>query len=221
MHAPGAGWRHDNASRKGSIVPFATKKADQGSDRANARDLAYPAPVRTFTPLLATCVLCLTLPGCKSDPSPATDAATNDTPPVLDLPAEAPGADGPSTDRLNSEAGGDATCSGWTALKRLSAAEVSTLLATSDPIVINVHIPYAGDIPGTDTSIPYNQVDAIEAYLNYDHCADVVLICLSGGMSNTAGTELVNRGYLRVRDLNGGMNAWEAAGYTLLKDGGP
>lgn len=114
----------------------------------------------------------------------------------------------------------DAGCTGWTSLKRLSPAEVSDLLATTDPIVINVHIPYAGDIPGTDTSIPYNNVDAIEAYLNHDHCADVLLICLSGGMSQSAGNELIKRGYLRVRDLNGGMQAWQAAGYPLLKDGG-
>ncbi len=114
----------------------------------------------------------------------------------------------------------DAGCTGWTSLERLSPAELSDLLATTDPIVINVHIPYAGDIPGTDTSIPYNNVDAIETYLNHDHCADVVLICLSGGMSQSAGNELVKRGYLRVRDLNGGMEAWEAAGYPLLKDGG-
>jgi rhodanese-related sulfurtransferase len=152
------------------------------------------------------------------------DTASDLHTPTLDLAAEVSGADAPGVDRLGGEAGGDATCSGWTALKRLSAAEVSTLLATSDPIVINVHIPYAGDIPGTDTSIPYSNptdtADAIEAYLHDDHCADVVLICLSGGMSQSAGNELVRRGYLRVRDLNGGMTAWEAAGYSLLKDGG-
>jgi rhodanese-related sulfurtransferase len=39
-------------------------------------------------------------------------------------------------------------------------------------------------------------------------------------MSQSAGNELVKRGYLRVRDLNGGMQAWQAAGYPLLKDGG-
>ena len=78
-----------------------------------------------------------------------------------------------------------------------------------------------GDIPGTDTSIHYDNVDAIDAYLNHDHCADVVLVCLSGGMSQSAGNELIKRGYLRVRDLNGGMQAWQAAGYPLLKDGGP
>ena len=265
---------------------------------AKAHDLAYPAAVKNITPLLATCVLCLSLtvhPGCKNDSSTATDAAADDGPAArdgaqhgaaadavpantdlalspadapaqpdlnmadaasdmladvatmasdvlgkdtalagdvgkdaasdrqtsaLDLTADFSGADAARADKPSGEGSSDATCSGWTALKRLSAAELSSLLATSDPIVINVHYPYAGDIPGTDTSIYYDNVDAIEAYLHYDHCADVVLICLSGGMSQSAGNELVKRGYLRVRDLNGGMQAWEAAGYTLLKDGG-
>jgi rhodanese-related sulfurtransferase len=133
----------------------------------------------------------------------------------VEAPVEAGGEDAPI-----GESSSEAGCSGWAALKRLSPAEVADLVATSDPIVINVHIPYAGDIPGTDTSIPYNNVDAIEAYLNYDHCADVLLICMSGGMSQSAGNELVKRGYLRVRDLNGGMDAWQKAGYTLVKDGG-
>jgi rhodanese-related sulfurtransferase len=114
----------------------------------------------------------------------------------------------------------DAGCNGWTTLKRLSPAELASLMATSDPIVINVHVPYEGDIPGTDTAIPFSQVDAVEAYLHDDHCADVVLVCMSGGMSQSAGNELIKRGYLRVRDLAGGMLAWQAAGYPLLKDGG-
>jgi rhodanese-related sulfurtransferase len=149
------------------------------------------------------------------------DTAIDLQTPPLDLATNIPDADAAARgDKPSDEASGDATCSGWTALKRLSATELASLLATSDPIVINVHIPYAGDIPGTDTSIPYNNVDAIEAYLHDDHCADVVLICLTGGMSLSAGNDLVKRGYLRVRDLNGGLQAWEAAGYTLLEDGG-
>ena len=68
--------------------------------------------------------------------------------------------------------------------------------------------------------IPYNDVAALDAYLNGDHCADIILVCLSGGMSQSAGDGLVKLGYLRVHDLNGGMTAWQSAGYPLLKDGG-
>lgn len=113
-----------------------------------------------------------------------------------------------------------ASCTGWTSLQRLSPTDAHDLLATLDPFVINVHVPYEGDIPGTDTEIPYSDVDAIENYAGHDHCAEVLLICKSGGMSQSAGNELVKRGYLRVRDLLGGMQAWEAAGYSLTHSGG-
>jgi rhodanese-related sulfurtransferase len=151
---------------------------------------------------------------------PAAEVSAADKP-----EAEAPIADGPLpeapvADRPGGDASSDGGCTGWTTLQRISPAEAADLIATANPIVINVHIPYAGDIPGTDTDIPYNNVQAIDAYLNGDHCADILLVCLSGSMSQTAGNDLIKLGYLRVRDLNGGMNAWVAAGYTLLKDGG-
>ena len=204
-------------------------------------DLAYPALVKATILLLAASVLCLPSAGCKSSDEKAqdadvgetsaapdvaqTDAAVDEIATIADVapsPADKPAlTDASWLDTASDGSDQDnASCTGWTALKRLSPAEVSALIATSNPIVINVHIPYAGDIPGTDTSIPYSNVDAIDSYLNGDLCADVVLICLGGGMSKSAGDELVKRGYLRVRDLNGGMQAWQSAGYPLLKDGG-
>jgi rhodanese-related sulfurtransferase len=140
---------------------------------------------------------------------------------AADAAADELAADMNKADTSDAAASGDETgCTGWNSLVRLSPAELVDLMTKTDPIVINVHIPYEGDIPGTDTSIAYDNVDAIETYLHKDHCADLVLICKSGGMSKYAGDELVKRGYLRVRDLAGGFVAWQAAGYPLLKDGG-
>jgi len=166
----------------------------------------------------ATFALALILAGCKSDTPADTDATASDAANAMTQPDAVAQPDA-SVDGPGGENSSDAACSGWTTLDRISPSALADLLATSAPIVINVHTPYAGDIPGTDTSIPYNNVDAIEAYLHDDHCADVVLICLSGGMSQSAGNELIKRGYLRVRDLDGGMQAWQAAGYPLLVDG--
>jgi rhodanese-related sulfurtransferase len=82
-------------------------------------------------------------------------------------------------------------------------------------------VPYAGELPGTDALIPYTDVDAIEAFVGHDRCADIVLYCLVGPMSVSAGDALIARGYLRVRDLQGGMQAWQQAGYPLVyRDGG-
>jgi len=154
------------------------------------------------------------------DIAAASDAG-KDVASDLRAPADDTAADASVPDARNADgSSGEAGCSGWTTLKHLSPAEVAALIATSDPIVINVHTPYAGDIPGTDTSIPFDHVNDIDTYLHGDKCANVVLICWSGGMSQSAGNALINLGYLRVRDLDGGMNAWQKAGYPLLMDGG-
>jgi rhodanese-related sulfurtransferase len=141
---------------------------------------------------------------------------------AVDSAAEAantPSQDGGGLDTSPASSDG-ATCAGWTKLVRLPPSEAATLMADSHPVVINVHIPYAGDIPGTNADISYLDVDAIEAFVHHDRCADLLLVCLSGHMSVLAGEELIRRGYLRVRDLDGGMMAWTAAGYSLLRDGG-
>jgi rhodanese-related sulfurtransferase len=171
-----------------------------------------------------------TLVGCGSD-SPATDASLTETGRAnasSDSNSSEDAADQGQPDAAELDASddgavalsGEGGCTGWTTLARLSPAEVVDLMAKTDPIVINVHIPYEGDIPGTDTSIPYDDVDALDAYLHQDHCAEILLVCKSGGMSKSAGDKLIKLGYLRVRDLAGGMVAWQASGYPLLKDGG-
>jgi hypothetical protein len=38
--------------------------------------------------------------------------------------------------------------------------ELHTMLETEDFLFVNVHIPFDGDIPGTDVSIPYNDSTA-------------------------------------------------------------
>lgn len=99
----------------------------------------------------------------------------------------------------------------------LTAAELNTLLKSKDFVFVNVHIPLAGNIPGTDLSIAYDQITAPEnlAQLPADKNAKIVLYCRSGRMSQIAAEALIQQGYTNIWNLKGGMAEWEQAGYEI------
>ena len=99
----------------------------------------------------------------------------------------------------------------------LGVEDFVTLIEKPATTVVNVHIPYGGDIPGTDTSVPFNETEALLAALPTDKTAPIALYCRSGAMSAVAAKALVAAGYTNVYDLSGGMNAYEASGRTLIK----
>lgn len=97
---------------------------------------------------------------------------------------------------------------------RVSPEELKTMMGSQSFPLVNVHIPFEGNIPGTDLSIPYNEIGQ-----NLDRLPakdeKIVLYCRSGSMSAEASRALVGLGYTNVWELGGGMIAWQEAGYRL------
>lgn len=93
----------------------------------------------------------------------------------------------------------------------------AALAADAEMPLINVHIPYEDHIDGTDAFISFDSV-LESAELPTDKTAPIALYCRSGNMSAQASAVLADAGYTNIIDLDGGMNAWEASGKSLIDD---
>ena len=96
----------------------------------------------------------------------------------------------------------------------ITAQELRGMLTKKDFLLVNVHVPYDGEIEKTDLFIPYDEItEHLDRLPARD--AKVALYCRRGNMSNLAVRELVSLGYTNLYDLEGGMTAWVAAGFPL------
>lgn len=105
---------------------------------------------------------------------------------------------------------------GTVGYKNISVEKFSEMMQRKDFILINVHIPYQGEISGTDRLIPYHTIDRRQEELPADRDAKVVVYCLSGPMGHVAADKLVKLGYTNVLHFEGGMAAWVRSGHQLV-----
>lgn len=92
--------------------------------------------------------------------------------------------------------------------------EFAALLAEPSATVINVHVPYDGEIEGTDLFIPFDALDP--ALLPTDRSTRLLVYCRTANMSATASATLVDLGYTNVVELAGGMQAWRNSNRTIV-----
>lgn len=98
----------------------------------------------------------------------------------------------------------------------LAPDEFADAVAEPGRVTINVHVPFEGDIAGTDLSIRYDRVRAARDRLPATD-TPLAIYCRSGSMSREAAHVLSAMGFRDVVELDGGMQAWSDEGRRLLR----
>lgn len=101
--------------------------------------------------------------------------------------------------------------------RSVTSAQVDVMIEDRDFVLVNVHIPHDGDIPGTDLLVPYDEIEQNLSEFPESKEAKIVLYCRSGPMSDTAAEALVNLGFTNVWTLDGGFLEWEKQGYEFIR----
>lgn len=100
----------------------------------------------------------------------------------------------------------------------VSAQELQVMLENKDFTMVNVHIPWQGDIEQTDLRLAYDQIPNEQDQLPPDKNQKILIYCLTSGMAKISVESLLDLGYTNLWMLEGGTTAWEEAGLPLVKE---
>lgn len=116
-----------------------------------------------------------------------------------------------STETVESNTPGAGGTQGFTVL---TPQQLHDMMANQDIYLVNVHVPYEGEITGTDAFIPYTEIASQLDKLPFDK-QPVVIYCKSGVTSGMTAQAMVAAGAPAFYELEGGYTAWQAAGYPF------
>ena len=103
-------------------------------------------------------------------------------------------------------------------LALLMATGIFSTTACSEQAAPKMEASSMTELIKTDVKLGTGAFNEIQNHLDElpaDKNAPVVLYCRSGPMSVRAATTLAGLGYTRIYSLNGGFNAWSAAGLPM------
>lgn len=98
--------------------------------------------------------------------------------------------------------------SGYTVL---DPASLQQMMQEEDVYLVNVHVPYEGELPDTDAFIPYTEITSRMDELPFGE-QTVVIYCRSGSMSTEAAQAMVAADAPPFYELGGGWYSWQGAG---------
>ncbi len=110
---------------------------------------------------------------------------------------------------------GEKVQTAYGAFRTVKPEQLKAMLADKDFMLVNVNVPYQGEIEKTNAFVPYDLIDRRIKQYALDQNTKIVLYSQTGEQSRYAAEKLVRLGYSNVWMLSGGMEAWQQAGYPL------
>ena len=95
--------------------------------------------------------------------------------------------------------------------------DAATRLFNDDAYILDVRTPgeYKEGAIGQATNISVTELASKIDTLKVDKDAPILVYCLSGARSGRAASMLSKKGFTKVHNLAGGMNAWKSAGLPV------
>ena len=100
-------------------------------------------------------------------------------------------------------------------LNVLPAQDFNAAVSNGDVLLVDVHTPEQAHIKGTAHLIPHKKLAEHLEKFPSDKSTPIYLYCKTGLMVNVAARTLFAQGYTTVYNLEGGTDAWKAAGFAV------
>ena len=95
--------------------------------------------------------------------------------------------------------------------RMMGPADFAAAIVDPNTVTINVHVPATEiQLDGTEMTMPFDNLDVGTLPSNRD--TPLAVYCRSGTMSAIAVQKLLELGYTDIVELDGGTDAWAAAG---------
>lgn len=109
-----------------------------------------------------------------------------------------------------------AISAGGEAYTTVSTPQFMQMMKHKDFTLIDVHVPYQGEIPGTDERLPYDRIAGLKNKLPQDKNSPIVVYCMGSYMGRIAARTLSQMGYTHVTQFYDGMIGWQEHGGKLV-----